>query len=75
MQSNFHGIFIVSKVINWVPSTKTWIQKLQDATKSYQMMLGQSSQRIPSIIAGKIQCHLEVQGHHKVVLPNQSKRI
>jgi hypothetical protein len=39
------------------------------------MMSGQSSQRIPSVIAGKIRSHQEVQGHHQLVLPNQSIRI
>lgn len=32
-------------------------------TKSYQMMMGQLSQRTLSVIAGKIRSHPEVQGH------------
>lgn len=73
--SNLLGIFTLQKLRRGPNCRKHGYTNEKLSQFFYQMMLGQSSQRIPSVIAGKIQSHQEVQGHHRLVLPNQSKRI
>ena len=70
--------FTLQKLIDWVPVAENMdiqIRSCHRKKKNYQMILGQSSQRIPSVIAGKIRNHQEVQGHHQLVPPYQRKRI
>jgi hypothetical protein len=61
---------------DWIPIAENMDIQIRSCHKKYiyyQMMLGQSSQRIPSVIADKIRSHQEVQGHHQLVLPDQRK--
>ena len=39
------------------------------------MMPGQMSQKIPSVIAGRIQSHPEAQGHHLLLCPDHNEEM